>query len=162
MSRQQHSPRQSSVQFRRGAKALVTVADRILLVKESHADGSTFWTLPGGGLESDESPLAALHRELSEELHCRAAVGEQRAKLWYAHASPQRTVTRYAVFECALLSRPVPNGADGVLDVQWRRESYLPPNTLLPIRYLVETELCPRASQTTTTTVADRQTNESK
>jgi len=35
---------------RRGAKALVATDRRVLLIRERHADGTAFWTLPGGGL----------------------------------------------------------------------------------------------------------------
>ena len=55
------------VPVRRGSKALITAGDRLLLVKERHADGTSFWTLPGGGVEPAESMEAALRRELAED-----------------------------------------------------------------------------------------------
>ncbi len=42
--------------YRTGAKALVTSAAKVLLVRERHADGQPFWTLPGGGVHSHEAP----------------------------------------------------------------------------------------------------------
>lgn len=38
---------------------------RVLLVKPTYKDG---WEIPGGYVEPDETPLAACHRELQEEL----------------------------------------------------------------------------------------------
>jgi len=41
---------------------------RILLVRHSY--GSRRWALPGGRTEPGESPLAALAREVAEEIAC--------------------------------------------------------------------------------------------
>jgi ADP-ribose pyrophosphatase YjhB (NUDIX family) len=40
--------------------------DSILMVEHREAD-RTYWTLPGGGIELDETPEAAVLRELREE-----------------------------------------------------------------------------------------------
>lgn len=36
-----------------------------------------FWEFPGGKIEPEESPSAALERELMEEMHCEITVGDK-------------------------------------------------------------------------------------
>src|SRR5438105_1555010 len=47
-------------------------AGRILLVR--HAYGKQHWSTPGGRVEPAESPVAALHREIREEIGCKIRV----------------------------------------------------------------------------------------
>ncbi len=47
-----------------GVRALIIVDNKILLIKHSYRK---FWYMPGGGIETHESPLKAVHRELLEE-----------------------------------------------------------------------------------------------
>src|SRR6266481_1878078 len=47
-------------------------AGRILLVRQAY--GSRHWTTPGGRVEEGESPLAALDREVLEEIACEVHV----------------------------------------------------------------------------------------
>lgn len=57
------------LQFRIAVRALVVDPDdRVLLVRFRFPSGVEIWTLPGGGLEGDESHEEALRRELHEEL----------------------------------------------------------------------------------------------
>lgn len=122
---------------RRGAKALVSTSSRVLLVRERHADGRTFWTLPGGGVQPRESPADAVRRELDEELGCGAVVNEPVSTFWYAHLSTSSAVTVYSVFDCSVTSRVRPARSEGVLDARWVDPARPPARTLLQVRHLL-------------------------
>lgn len=127
--------RGAQVHIRHGAKALISMSTRILLIKEQHADGCSFWTFPGGGVNPDEPVCDGLVRELAEELHCRPLIDEAVTTVWYAHSSLQNTLSIYTIFECSLLSDPTPNRREGVLEYQWVSPTDLPPSTLPQVRY---------------------------
>jgi len=56
-----------------GAFAILLDDDgRVLCVRQNYPPRE--WTLPGGRVEANESPLAALHREIMEETGCRIAI----------------------------------------------------------------------------------------
>ncbi|MFD4459451.1 NUDIX domain-containing protein [Nocardia sp. NPDC058480] len=58
---------------RMGAGALfVDECDRVLLVEPTYKD---YWELPGGVVEANESPLAAVVREIDEELGLTVSMG---------------------------------------------------------------------------------------
>ena len=122
--------------FRLGAKGLITARGRVLLIEERHADGTPFWTVPGGGVEADESLRACLRRELEEEIRCGATVGEALDSFLYAHTSSP-TTTLYAVFETTLNATPEPNDAERIIDYAWRAPSDLPAATLEPVAGLI-------------------------
>lgn len=126
--------------IRHGTKAIVSASDKVLLLKEQHASGSIFWTLPGGGVEPGESLLESLTRELFEELQCHSLIREPIGAVWYAHLSRRNTFSTYTVFECSLLSTPIPSKQNGVLDYQWMRPANLPSSTLPQVRYLLQSE----------------------
>jgi 8-oxo-dGTP diphosphatase len=130
-----------ATQFRRGAKALVTASESALLVRERHADGSPFWTLPGGGVHAGESTVSAVERELAEELCCRAVVADPLVAFPYAHTSSPGRISVYTVHQCHLLSEPTPVAAEGVYDLLWVSPDSFPTRTLPQVRTVVERAL---------------------
>lgn len=120
---------------RRAVKALITAGDRLLLVKETHDDGTPFWTLPGGGVRPYESDRQALERELVEELGCRIEVAGRQSSVWYAHSSDER-LSLYIVYSGTLNSRPEPNLAEGIRDCRLVKPGDISPSTLQQVRYL--------------------------
>ncbi|WP_336135313.1 NUDIX hydrolase [Natronomonas amylolytica] len=124
--------------LRIGAKALITDHGRVLLVKERHGDGSTFWTLPGGGVERRESFSECLRREIEEEIRCRATVGETVGRYVYHHTSRPTTTTVYAIFDATLRSEPEPNRTEGILDYEWLEPTDLRPTTLDSVQHFIE------------------------
>lgn len=123
--------------LRVGAKALVRSRGRVLLVQERRADGSTFWTLPGGGLEPGESPRECLERELDEEIRCGCDLGAILDRCRYRHTTRPDTTTVYLVFEATLDGQPTPNAVEGVVDWCWVRPSAVPAATLDPFERLL-------------------------
>jgi 8-oxo-dGTP diphosphatase len=121
---------------RRGVKALVASADRVLLVREQHADGTPFWTLPGGGAHPGESIGSTLQREVTEELRCPCVVGDPVASFWYVHQSLRQMASVYTVCACQLAGEPTP-ARDEVAEVRWVRPSELPSRTLPQVRSVV-------------------------
>lgn len=130
--------RSGGPRVRVGAKALISARGRVLLIQERHTDGTTFWTLPGGGVRSTEVAADGLRRELAEELRCRAVVGAPIDSFWYSHRSGER-ITWYRVFDCSLTSAPTPHRSEGVLAQRWVAPESLPETTLLPVRQLLRT-----------------------
>lgn len=128
----------ASLQIRRGTKALISTSDRVLLIKEQHTDGSPFWTFPGGGVKTNESLINCLTREVFEELGCQSVISKPVTTVWYAHSSNQKTFSIYTVFDCSLLSIPVPNEREGILEYQWMSPTALPPSTLPQICHVLE------------------------
>ena len=54
---------------KRTARALVLDGDRLILIKRTKPGLAPYWITPGGGVEDDDASIvAAMHREVDEEL----------------------------------------------------------------------------------------------
>jgi 8-oxo-dGTP diphosphatase len=126
--------------IREGAKAFINCAGRVLLQKERHSDGDPFWTLPGGGVESQETTQAALSRELYEELQTESVIGEQIGWFPYAHLGRASTVSLYRVLDCVTVETPDPNSSEGVYDCRWVEPHDPPTRTLPQVEWLLQRE----------------------
>lgn len=133
-------PRAGSTRVRIGAKLLATADGRALLIREVRPDGSTFWSLPGGGLRPGESPRAGLRREVAEELGCGVRLHGAVANCAYRHRSDPGTTTVYAVLHGSLVGEPAPVATEGVLECDWTAPP-LPAGTLGPFRTLLRAVL---------------------
>jgi len=91
-----------------GARALVIDGSgRVFLVKHSYVDG---WHLPGGGVETGETLLAALARELEEEGNIRFTGPPQLFGMFFNKRVSRRDhVALFVVREFLQDSPPLPN-----------------------------------------------------
>jgi len=129
---------------RRGAKALFVEDGAALVVTERRPDGSTFQSLPGGGVEPGESLRECLTREITEELRCRVSVGGLVGRCRYEHTTKPRTETVYHVFAGNILGKPTPNRSEGVVSVHWHTGTEPPSQLLSPFeQFLVDTDRHP-------------------
>jgi 8-oxo-dGTP diphosphatase len=73
--------------------ALLRWEDRILLCRHEKAGRGEYWLLPGGGVNSGESLVDALHRELAEEVGIEDEIPVEGPVAIVDSISPQRTFT---------------------------------------------------------------------
>ena len=91
-----------------GVRAMVIDGTgRIFLVKHSYVDG---WHLPGGGVETGETLLEALTRELAEEGNIRIATTPQLYGIYFnKRTSPRDHVALFIVRDFRQEGNPQPN-----------------------------------------------------
>src|SRR5947208_7229928 len=91
------------------------VRDGLVLITQRRADQALplLWEFPGGKVEPGEAPVAALARELREELGCEARVGAIEEVVFHAYADFDLYML---VYRCTLAAAP---RAVEVADVRW-------------------------------------------
>lgn len=117
---------------RYGAKALIERDGEVLLTREQRSDDSIYYSLPGGGINPNESARDAVKRELTEEIGCFGTVKSRIGSCSYSHQSMKAT-TEYEVFTVRLLGNPTPNASEGVVDAEFYHPSALPALTIEPL-----------------------------
>lgn len=104
---------------------LIVGDDRRVLITQRRADQSLplQWEFPGGKVEPGEAPVAALGRELTEELGVTAIVGRIWDVLFHAYPSFDLVMLVYA---CRLAPEsPAPRAVE-VADLAWVATEALP------------------------------------
>ena len=63
--------------------AVIVDGDRVFATQRGYGDWKDFWEFPGGKIEPGETPEAALHREILEELDTEIVVGDKITTIEY-------------------------------------------------------------------------------
>lgn len=97
--------------------ALIVQEGKLLLVRKAGLD---WWILPGGKLESGESPEVALKREIGEELQC--GVASKRFIGLYLDDWIERSNEKIAIlaFHAELEGEPIIS--DEIVEMRWFTE----------------------------------------
>ena len=63
--------------------AVIVDGDRVFATQRGYGEWKDYWEFPGGKIELGETPEAALHREILEELDTEIAVGDKITTIEY-------------------------------------------------------------------------------
>ena len=111
--------------------ALVRRGGRILMSRRRPDQPMpNLWEFPGGKVEPGEAPVAALAREVREELGCEIEVGGIYEVVFHAYPEFDLVMMVYA----ATVSRGVPRAVE-VAEVAWIEAAQIPSLDLLPADY---------------------------
>jgi ADP-ribose pyrophosphatase YjhB (NUDIX family) len=105
----------------RSVKCLLTSSGSVLLIRHTYGERAR-WRLPGGGIKAGEKPLAAIQRELREELGIETIAPEAVATIY----EKKHAGTTYHCFEAELDgSRLTPNARE-LAEARWFPRDGLP------------------------------------
>jgi 8-oxo-dGTP diphosphatase len=109
---------------------LIVGGDGRVLITQRRADQSLalLWEFPGGKVEPGEAPVAALARELREELGVAVTVGRIWDVLFHAYPAFDLVMLVYA---CRLVPGEAPRAVE-VADLAWVAPAELPRWDILP------------------------------
>ena len=103
------------------AQCIVHRQKRILMVKHCH-EGETWWCLPGGRIEADETPEQAALRELSEECRVQGTVIRPTSVVTFAPDDQYYTyLIEIGAQAVSLGTDPELKGNQILVDVAWVR-----------------------------------------
>ena len=107
----------------------LVVRDGLVLITQRRADQALplQWEFPGGKVEAGEAPVAALERELMEEIGARVAVGRIWDVLFHAYPAFDLVMLVYA---CRVVENE-PRAVE-VADLRWLPPGELPAWDILP------------------------------
>jgi len=107
-----------------GASVALFCADRVLLVRRAKMPFDGYWSLPGGSVEPDETPLQAAKRELAEETGIRGP--KLRFLEWFSPlaADGKPSPFRLAV-HCGAIDREAGIAASDAAELAWRQVATL-------------------------------------
>ncbi len=115
----------------------------LVLVSRRRADQPMplLWEFPGGKIEPGESPVAALAREVTEELGCEVEVGRIEDVVFHAYPGFDLIMLVYA----CRVTGGVPH-AVSVAEIAWVAPTALPGMDLLPADFPLAHKLAAEAS----------------
>jgi 8-oxo-dGTP pyrophosphatase MutT (NUDIX family) len=108
-------------------QAAIIRDQRVLLIQHrEHADGHSYWLLPGGGMEDGENEVQCIQREVYEETHLKVTV--ERLLLDEPGHPGEKVYQRFKTYLCHPLAgearpgiEPEPEAASvyAIVDVDW-------------------------------------------